>query len=242
MRGSILEQLPHFFSYYNSLFLLQAFGATLSLSLVGCIVGFILGFGLAFVRNPRLIDLWPARVGAITFTETFRRIPFLVKLMVIFFAYEISGLKAPMFVVAATTVALAAAAYSAEIVRAGLESLHPNQWDAAESMNFGGFTSLWLWALPQSWKVILPPSLSFTVGLIKSTSIASQISVFELTYAAKVLDQKGFSALLTFGTVLILYFIICYPLNLLAGWLETKLGGKGGRALDRPLFEISGGR
>ena len=85
MGGSIVEQLPQFFSYYNCLFLLQAFGATLSLSLVGCIVGFVLGFGLAFVRNPHVIDLWPARIGAITFTEVFRRIPFLIKLMVIFF-------------------------------------------------------------------------------------------------------------------------------------------------------------
>ena len=123
------------------------------------------------------------------------------------------GLSVSMFTVTATTVALAAAAFSAEIMRAGLESVHPSQWDAAESMNMGGLTSLRLWALPQSWRVILPPALSFTVGLIKSTSIASQIAVFELTYAAKVLNQKGFSPVLSFGTLLVLYFAICYPVN-----------------------------
>ena len=239
MGGSILDQVPLFFSYYNSLFLAQAFIATLSLSAAGCLTGFAFGSALAIVRNPHIVDLWPARVGAITFTETFRRIPFLVKLMVVFFAFELAGLKVSMFTVAASTVALAAAAFSAEIFRAGLESLHRNQWDAAESMNMSGFASLWLWALPQSWKVILPPSLSFTVGLIKSTSIASQIAVFELTYAAKVLDQKGFSAVLTFGTILILYFIICYPLNLFAHWLEARLGGRRGRAIDRQLLAES---
>ena len=240
MGGSIAEQLPRFFSYYNVLFLAQAFGATLALSAVGCIAGFVSGFGLAFVRVPQVIAAPPLRLVSVAFTEVFRRIPFLVKLMVVFFAFEISGFKVSMFTVAATTVGLAAAAYSAEIVRAGLESLPRSQWDAAESMNMGGFTSLKLWALPQAWKVIVPPSLSFTVGLIKSTSIASQIAVFELTYAAKVLDQKGFSPLLSFGTLLLLYLLICYPLNTFAHWLEVRLGTPRDRDGTRRLVAESG--
>ena len=45
----------------------------------------------------------------------------------------------------------------------------------------------------------------------------------ELTYAGKVLNNRGFSAALTFGTVLILYFILSYPLTLLGRWLEARL-------------------
>jgi polar amino acid transport system permease protein len=65
--------------------------------------------------------------------------------------------------------------------------------------------------------------MTYSVGLVKSTSIASQIGVVELTYAAKILNQKGFSAAICFGTILILYFILCYPLNLFASHLERRL-------------------
>jgi len=142
---------------------------------------------------------------------------------VVFFALQISGVDVSTFTVAAITVALSASAFSAENIRAGLESIHPNQWDAAEAMNMGGLAALRRVILPQAWPVIIPPSMTYSVGLVKSTSIASQIGVFELTYAAKVMNQKGFSASLSFGTILVLYFLLCYPLNLLAARLETRL-------------------
>ena len=242
MGGSLLEQLPLFLSYSNMAFLGKAFGATVALSIVGCVIGYSVGSLLAFIRNRHVVDLLPARVLSVGFSETFRRVPFLVKLMVVFFAFEVVGLSVSMFTVTATTVALAGAAFSAEIMRAGLESLPEGQWDASESMNMGGVMSLRLWALPQSWKVILPPALSFTVGLIKSTSIASQISVFELTYAAKVLNQKGFSPVLSFGSLLVLYFIICYPLNLYARRLERKLERpRGWKSGDAPALLAESG-
>jgi polar amino acid transport system permease protein len=90
-------------------------------------------------------------------------------------------------------------------------------------MNMGGLLALRRVVLPQAWRVIIPPSMTYSVGLVKATSIASQISVLELTYAAKILNQKGFSAALCFGTILVLYFLLCYPLNLFATHLETRL-------------------
>lgn len=199
-----------------------SFLMTLSLSLIGCGVGFLAGFGLALLRHPRIVPFAPARWLALVYTETFRRIPFLVKLMVVFFAFQFAGFNASMFTVAATTVALSAAAFASENVRAGLESIHPNQWDAAETMNMGGLTALRRVVLPQAWAVIIPPSMTYSVGLVKSTSIASQIGMFELTYAARIMNNKGISAALAYGTILILYFVICYSLNRFALWLETR--------------------
>lgn len=201
----------------------QSFMTTLLLSLIGCGLGFFAGFVLALMRHPRIIPFPPARWIAIVYTETFRRIPFLVKLMCVFFAYQFLGANVSMFTVAATTVALSAAAFSSENVRAGLESIHDNQWDAAEAMNMGGFTALRRVILPQAWPVMIPPSMTYSVGLVKSTSIASQIGLFELTYAARIMNNKGISAGLAFGTILILYFIICYSLNRFAAWLEKRL-------------------
>ena len=66
-------------------------------------------------------------------------------------------------------------------------------------MNFGLLTSVRYIVLPQAWRVILPPAFSFFVMFIKDTALASQIGVVELTFAAKVLNNKGFSAALVFG-------------------------------------------
>jgi len=200
-----------------------SFLMTASLSVLGCGIGFLGGFLLALMRHPRIIPFAVARWVAIVYTETFRRIPFLVKLMCVFFAYQYAGADVSMFTVAVTTVALSAAAFACENVRAGLESIHPNQWDAAETMNMGGFTALRRVILPQAWPVMIPPSMTYSVGLVKSTSIASQIGLFELTYAARIMTNKGISAGLAFGTILILYFVLCFSLNRFAAWLEVRL-------------------
>lgn len=223
MGGTFLQELSRFFGYYNLIFLGQAFLYTAALSLVGCGVGLAAGFGLGILRHERLVRIAALRWLAVLYVEVFRRIPFLVKLMCVFFAFQLSGADVSMFTVAATTVALSAAAFSAENVRAGLEGVHRNQWDAAEAMNMGGLAALRYVVLPQAWPIIIPPSMTYAVGLVKSTSIASQIGVIELTYAAKVLNQKGFSAGLAFGSILILYFVLCYSLNRLAAWLERRL-------------------
>jgi polar amino acid transport system permease protein len=223
MLASLLEEAPRFFTYYNIVFIGEALLQTLALSFLGAAVGFVIGFGLAVLRTPRVVDFLPARVLAIAFVEVFRRIPFLVKLMCVFFAFQLSGAKVSMFTVALVTVTLSAAAYAAEIARAGFESVHRNQLDAAEAMNFARGQRLFRVIVPQSWKVIVPPLFSYAIGFIKSTSIASQIGVLELTYAAKVMNTKGFSAVLCFGTILVLYFLVCYPTNLAGIWVEKRL-------------------
>jgi polar amino acid transport system permease protein len=224
MLQTLTDEAPRFFGYYNLLFLGRAFLYTAALSLVGCGIGFLAGFGLAVLRHPRLTPFAPARWLATLYVEIFRRIPFLVLLMCVFFALQLLVPDISMFTIAAMTVALSAAAYSAENVRAGLEGIHRNQWDAAETMNMGGLKALRLVVLPQAWSIIIPPSMTYSVGLVKSTSIASQIGVVELTYAAKVLNTKGFSAAISFGTILVLYFVLCYGLNTFASYLERRLG------------------
>lgn len=218
-----IQEAPAFFGYWNLLFLLKALGTTFLLSAAGCLVGFVLGFLLAVVRRTRSRPLVAARAVAILFTETFRRIPFLVTLMLTFFVFQALALDLSLFAIAVISVCLIATAFIAEIVRAGIESVHQNQWDAAEAMNFTYGQTLRLIIVPQAWKIILPPAFSFFVLFIKDTALASQIGVVELTYAGKVLNNKGFSAALVFGTILVLYFILSYPLARFGLWMEKKL-------------------
>ncbi|MFK7860972.1 MAG: amino acid ABC transporter permease [Granulosicoccus sp.] len=227
MIDRLLSELPTFFGYYNVIFLLKAAGVTIALSVIGCVFGGILGGALAFVRLTDEALLAPARWLAIVFIEFFRRVPFLVTLMLTFFVFQFSGLNVSTFTIGAVTVLLIAAAFMAEIVRGGLLSVHRNQWDAALTMNFSMAQTVRFVILPQAWRVILPPAFSFFLLFIKDTALASQISVVELTYAGKVLNTRGFSAPLVFGTILLMYFAISYPLARYGARLEKRLAPSG---------------
>jgi polar amino acid transport system permease protein len=223
MLARIVQELPSFFGYYNLVFVAKAALITVALSAIGCLVGIGVGLALVLVRLNNGWHLAPLRWLAILFIETFRRVPFLVTLMLVFFAFQLSGADLALFWVAALSVCLIASAFLAEIIRAGFESVHRNQWDAAATMNFGLLASVRNIVLPQAWRVILPPAFGFFVLFIKDTALASQIGVIELTFAAKVLNNKGFSAALVFGTILVVYFAISYPLACLGTWLEGRL-------------------
>ena len=69
----------------------------------------------------------------------------------------------------------------------------------------------------------MPPAFSFFILFIKDTALASQIGVMELTFAGKVLNNKGFSPVLVFGTILILYFILSFPLDRFGKYMEKKI-------------------
>lgn len=223
MLDRLISEAPRFFDYYNILFYLKAMGATFALSAVGCAFGFLLGFLIAVTRGTTGWALAPVRLLGIGFVETFRRIPFLVTLMLVFFAANVFKLDIPLFTIALVAVSLIASAYLAEIVRAGIDSVHRSQWDSTVTMNMSRWQSLWYVVMPQSWKVILPPTVSFMVLYVKDTALASHIGVAELTYAGKVFNTKGFSPFLSFGTVLVLYFAMCYPLTRFGAWLEHRL-------------------
>ena len=223
MLEQIIDRAPQFFGYYNLLFLLQALLTTFLLSLGGCVLGFAFGFALAVARRTRAGAAAPLRGAVIAFVEAFRRIPFLVTLMLVFFALQAVRLETSMFTVALVSVCLIATAFIAEIVRGGLESVHPNQWDAATALNFSYLETLRYVVVPQAWKVMLPPAFSFFVLFIKDTALASQIGVIELTFSAKTLANKGFPPALTFGTILVLYFLLSWPLARFGRWMEVKL-------------------
>lgn len=220
------DEAPRFFTYWNLLFLATAAGNTLALSVVGCAGGYLAGFILATLRLERVNPLAPLRWIATLLVEVLRRIPFLVLLLTTFFTYQLTGAKVALFTIAATAVALRMSALAAENIRAGYESIHRTQWEAALVMNLSPLMALRLVILPQAWRVILPPSTVHTLSMIKETSLAVQIGFLELTSAARALNQRGFSALLCYGTVLLLYFAISWSIGRFGRWLEARLAAR----------------
>lgn len=219
----LISEVPRFFNYYTIVFLLQAMGTTLLMTVIGCLLGFVLGFAIAVLRQSQGWLWVPVRLLAITYVEFFRRIPFLVILYLVLFFIQALTPDASLFAIAVVGICLLSIAYTAEIIRTGLESVPRQQVEAASAMNFNPWQLYRHVIVPQAWPVILPPAFAFMVGFIKDTALVSQIGVVELTFAGKVLNNRGFSALLVFGTILLLYFALSYPLTRLGRWLEARL-------------------
>ena len=179
--------------------------------------------------------LLPLKLLVITYVEFFRRIPFLVILYLVLFGAQAVDPELSLFGVAVVSVGLLATAYLSEIIRAGIESVQRQQIEAADSMNFGFWRTMYQVVLPQAWKVLLPPATAFVIMFIKDTSLASQIGVIELMFTGKILANRSFSGLLVYTVILLCYFVLSYPLSRLAAWMESRLAAPSGQKSQRVL-------
>jgi len=220
MLERLIEEAPLFFNYHNLVFIGQAMARTLGMTVIGCSVGFVLGLSIAIIRQSASRALLPLRIVVIIYVEFFRRIPFLVVLFIVLFVIEPMMPGTSLFGIATVSVCLLSTAFLSEIMRAGLESVPRAQIEAALALNFNAIQTLTMVVLPQSWRVILPPAAAFIVMFIKDTSLASQLGVIELTFAGKMLVNRGFSPVLGFGAILVCYFALSYPLSRFAGYLD----------------------
>jgi polar amino acid transport system permease protein len=219
----LIHQLPRFFSPGHLMLLAEAMGTTLALTLIGCTTGFLLAFLLVFLRRTPGILGFPLRLIAIFYVEIFRRIPFLVVTYLVLFFIQAFVSDASLFTIAVVAICIYATAYTADIIRGGFESVARQQIEAATAMNFSRWHTLTAVIIPQSWPVILPPAVAFAVSFIKDTALVSQVGVFELTFRGKELNNEGFSGILVFGTISLLYFAMSYPLSRWGRWLEKRL-------------------
>ena len=219
----ILHQMPEFFSPTNVRILAQSMGVTIAITFFGCSLGFLFAFFIVFARQTPSHWALPLRAAAIFFVEIFRRIPFLVTgYLVLFFLASI--IRNPsLFVIALMAIFIYASAYTADIIRGGLESVPRTQIEAAQAMNFGRWRTLIHVIIPQAWPVILPPAMVFMVAFVKDTAVVSQLGVFELAFRGRELNNQGFSGFLVYGTIALLYFVMSYPLTRFGQWLEKRL-------------------
>ena len=231
----ILEQAPRFFSGPNLMLLLEAAGLTLAMTLVGCLIGFGLAFVLVFLRQTPGKWALPLRWICIAYVEVFRRIPFIVVIYLVLFFIQAVTPNASLFTIAVIAICLYAVAYTADIIRGGIESVPVTQVEAAQAMNLSRLQTNIRIVLPQAWPVIIPPAIAFAVSFIKDTALVSQVGVYELTFRGKELNNQGFSGLLVFGTIAFCYFLLSFPLSMLGQHLEKRLATPRGERRSRKI-------
>jgi polar amino acid transport system permease protein len=220
------------FGYGEFVFVLLALRWTLLLALVAFAVGMAGGLAIALLRTARS-RLW--RGLAIGYIQFFQGTPVLMQLF--FFYYGLALLFAiRLDPWPAVTLAFAcyAAAFLGEIWRAAIQAIGRGQWDAAQSLALGRWTTLRKIILPQAMRIAIPSTVGFLVQLVKSTSVAALIGFIEVTRAGQLMVNVTFQPLRVFPVIALLYFALCWPLSALSRRLERRLdkriggGGLGG--------------
>ena len=205
---------------YDAILLLQGLGNTVLLCVAGLGLGLVIALfvGLARASGFRWLS-WPAAL----YIEVIRDSPLLMQLYLVFFALPLVGLQVPIFVAGVATLMVNASAFMAEIVRAGIQAIGKDQWDAARALGMGYLPCMRYIVMPQAARVMIPPGVGLLIGLIKDSSVVSVISYIELTRVGQILTEKTFLSFQVFGIVAALYFVLCYPLSRLAVSAERRL-------------------
>jgi putative glutamine transport system permease protein len=193
--------------------------ATAGLSLAAGVISLVLG---TFIGIFRVSPMAPLRVLANGYVEFFRNIPLLICLAFIFYGLPKAGITFPIFEAGVIGLSVYTAAFVAEVVRAGLQSISHGQIEAARALGLSYVQMLWLVLLPQVFRMVIPPLGSIFIALVKNTSVASAIVVPELMYQAEVIAGRYFypSVFLIAG---VLYLVITLPLALLVNVVERRL-------------------
>ena len=202
--------------------LLKGLWLTLKLSFIAAILSLILGFVIGIGR---VLQEPIGRAATRVYVEVVRGTPLLVQIYVIYFLIGTAfGLTS--FWAGITALSLFNAAYIAEIVRGGIDSIDTGQTEASNALGFTWLESMILIILPQAGRRMIPPLTGQMISLIKDSSLVSVISLTELTLAGKVAASSNFITMEVWITVAVLYFSLTFPLSLLSRSLETRLSAQ----------------
>ncbi|MFN3436344.1 MAG: amino acid ABC transporter permease [Acidovorax sp.] len=207
------------FGLSEFLFIVQAAQWTLALSAIAFVGGALLGLLVALSRTS---ENAVARNAARAFIQVFQGTPLLLQLFLIFFGAPVLRLDINPWVAAGAALVLNSAAFLAEIWRGCIEAVPRGQWEAAQALSLSYINRMRFVVLPQAFKIALPPTVGYMVQIIKGTSLAAIIGFTEITRAGQIINNATFQPLHVFTTVAALYFVICWPLSLLAARMERK--------------------
>ena len=191
---------------------------TVKLSLVSMLFAIILGvfFGVSRIsQNPAL------RNFSVVYIEIIRGTPLLVQIYIVYFFIG-TVLDLERFTAGVAALSIFTAAYIAEIIRAGIESVDKGQMEAGRSLGMSSSMTMRYIILPQAFKRVLPPLAGQFINLIKDSSLVSIISLTDLTKSGKEVASSTFSNFEVWFTVALLYLVLTGLLSYIVRRMELK--------------------
>ena len=198
--------------------LLQGLVTTLTLGAASILLGLVAGLAVCLVR---LYGPNPLRYLAVGFIDVFRAMPVLVVLILIYYALPFVGIRFSSFVSAMIALSLVFSAFTAEVMRSGIEAVPKGQFEAAAALGLHFRLTLYKVVLPQAMRIAIPPQTSNSVALLKDTSLASVVAMPDLLKQAT--DAQAYMANPTplIGAALV-YLALLWPLVRLVSYLEER--------------------
>lgn len=204
---------------------------TLQLAAAATLLGFVIGTLCAIGRNSSVRWLSALCAG---YVEGIRNTPFLVQIFLVFFGLSSIGITMSAFSVAIIALTINVGAYTGEIMRAGFNSVHAGQWEAAECLGLSRAQVYWHVVLRPAVERVYPSLTSQFILLMLASSITSQISVAELTGNANYIQGVSFRPMETYITIGLVYFGLALIMRL-AFWLLGLVIFPRRRRLGTPL-------
>jgi len=182
--------------------------------------GAIVGAILLFLRIGKAKA---GRVAVRYFVELFQGTPLLMQLFLAFFGLGLFGIDVPAWLAAGVALTLWSAAFLTEIWRGCVEAVAKGQWEASASLGMGYLQQMRYVILPQALRIAVPPTVGFSVQVVKGTALTSIIGFVELSKAGTVITNATFQPFTVYGFVALIYFALCWPLSKSSQILERKL-------------------
>ncbi len=220
-----------FLDYLFNVYLLEGAAISVALTAASLVCGLLIGLGVAVMR---LAASKVVRGLAQFYCWIFRGTPLLVQLLVIYTGLPLFGLRFSIWEAALLGLSLNEAAYLSEILRAGILSVPKGQREAALALGLRRRQVFRLVTWPQALRLVIPPLGNSVNGLLKTTSVASVISVDELLRRTQILIQERFLVLELFAVAALYYLAMTTLWELVQRRLERRYGrGYGQESADR---------
>ena len=171
----------------------------------------------------RVADSPAIQRASTAYIAIFQGTPLLMQLFIAFFGLGLFGIDVPAWLAAGVALILWTAAFLAEIWRGCVESIAKGQWEASASLAMGRLQQMRYVILPQAMKIAIPPTVGFSVQVIKGTALTSIIGFVELSKAGTIVTNATFQPFTVYGLVALIYFALCWPLSKSSQFLERKL-------------------
>ncbi|MDB5928431.1 MAG: amino acid transporter rane protein 2, family [Polaromonas sp.] len=207
------------FGFSEFLFILEAAKWTIGLSMIAFIGGAIGGLLVALGRTS---ENWLAQWLSTGFIQVFQGTPLLLQLFLVFFGAPVLGFDINPWIAAGVALILNSSAFLGEIWRGCIQAIPAGQVEAAHALSLSYFSRMRFVILPQAFRIALAPTVGYMVQIIKGTSLAAIIGFTEITRAGQIINNATFQPLIVFSVVAAIYFLLCWPLSLLAAQMERR--------------------
>jgi len=200
-------------------FLLVGAWWTVVLSAMAFIGGGFVGMIVALAR------IAPSKIVRILtsgYVQLIQGTPLLVIMFFGYFGLPAIGYTISPLLAAGLSLTLYVSAYLGEIWRGCLQAIPKAQWEAAECLALSKWQRMTKVILPQTIQIATPPTVGFSVQIVKNTSLASVVGFVELTRAGQLINNSIFQPFLIYLIVAVIYFCLCFPLSSFSQRLEQR--------------------